>query len=521
MPNLIKLLGLSHTGHLTDTGEIPQNELRRKFNLGSNRLSSLSPSRDPFFTIVSKMRKDNTDDSEFKRLEERETWHRRYFYVMGGGDIASVAGTTGFSKAVWDGFVEKDAANGISALEVTTDYDVKGRFTHQSLQGNNDIFDKLAGKPHFLFNNQIIRIPVSALTDSNVVVWSDTMIVKIVSNPVDVSGEDGRVKFDAIIIKKPSTAIPANGVVVVGGAKTGADATTSTSGDVLIPMRDMQTPVTAQTKRREDRCQVVGSSYTEASGLPNTTYENKLSDTFGYTQIFKTDLSISNTAYATMLKYRPNEYKDRWRKTLLQHKRDITLAGFWSVLSKMDEDGKLKRTTQGMIDFILNNGFVFTLDADKDYDGFLEDLSEFYHPEIAQENGHLFHVDTATFNWFNRLNSGFMHNTFNGKSYYSVNLQFMGMKKFQGFHIMEFSTPHGTLRMTKDVNLDGTGIRIVGVDYNNVFYRPLVGNSLNRDTTIYMKVKDIAHTGDDYRTDLVQSEVGYDFRHGETFAIWK
>jgi len=45
MSNLLKLLDLSHTGHLTSGGEIPQNELRRRFNLGSKRIATLSPAR--------------------------------------------------------------------------------------------------------------------------------------------------------------------------------------------------------------------------------------------------------------------------------------------------------------------------------------------------------------------------------------------------------------------------------------------------------------------------------------------
>lgn len=524
--SLIKLLDVSHEGHLTATGSIPENELRRKFNLGSKRIASLSPARDPFFTIVSKYKNRPTDDPEFKHIEEREIWHRRYGFIMdvtGNADgTANAAGTVEggnhWVKATYDAMI---AAGATATIEITSDYDTKGRFSTNQLAGTN-LFDNVATKPTHFFKNQVLRIPVSkAATATGAVQAAGELIVQINSVPADVAGHDGRVGFTAIILRHPGWTLDVNEVVAIGHARVGGTINDGTSGDVLTPMRDMTAAPTQNTKRREDRVQIIGSSYEEASGLPNTTYTDRLHDTFGFTQIFKTDLSMSNTALATMLKYRPNEYAHRWNKTMLQHKRDINLAGIWSIQSKSDTDGKMKRTSQGCVDFVLNNGWVFTLDATKDYDGFLDDLSEFYHPEVAQANGHMFHVSTSVYNWFSRLgNNNFFSNTFTGKFEIAGGLSIMGKKKFAGFEIVELSTPHGIMRMVKDTNLDGTGVKILGINYNQTEYRPLVGNGLNRDTTVYMKVKDISHTGDDFRTDLVQTEAGFEFGLGETFAMW-
>lgn len=520
--NLLKLLDLSHTGHLTAGGEVPQNELRRKFNLGSKRIASLAPARDPFFTIVSKYRTRSTDDPEFKHIEEREIWHRRYGYIMGvtGTNPTASAGASNYwGKTAYDAMI---TAGETGTIRITSDYDTKGRFSTNQLQGTN-IFDNVAAKPTHFFKNQILKIPVSkAATTTGAIQATGNLIVKISSDPAQVAGggNEGRVGFTATIISHPNfPTLDTNEIVAIGHGQVGVNIHNGDS-NVLVGMRNMTALPAINTKRREDRVYIIGSSYSEASGLPKTSYTDRLHDTFGFTQIFKTDLTMTNTALATMLKYRPNEYAHRWRKTMLQHKRDINLAGIWGIQSKSDDDGLMLRTTQGVVDFVTHNGWMFTLDAAKDYDGFLEDMSEFYHPEVAQENGHLFHVNTQVFNWFNRLNSGFIQNTINTKQYVSMNLQFNGMRSFGGFSIMELATPHGTMRMVKDTNLDGTGVKILGVNYNQTEYRPLVGNGLNRDTTVYMKVEDIAHTGKDLRTDLVQTEAGFEFGLGETFAMW-
>lgn len=527
MSNLLKLLDLSHTGHLTAQGEIPQNELRRRFNLGSKRIATLSPARDPFFTIVSRYRNRSTDDPEFKHIEEREIWHRRYGFIMnvvgdahGTSDAAgTVANENHWVKATYDAMIDAEHTAGI---RVTADYDTKGRFSTNNL--NTTLFNVAATKPTHFFKNQVIKIPVTkAATVSGAINATGSLIVQIIDDPAGVGNgaNAGLVEFHGKIISHPGWTVGANEVVAIGHGLVGADIT-ATTGNVLTPMRDMTAAPAANTKRKEDRVYIIGSSYEEASGLPRTSYTDRLHDTFGFTQIFKTDLTMSNTALATMLKYRPNEYAHRWNKTMLQHKRDINLAGIWGVQSKEDGgSGLMLRKTQGCVDFVTHNGWMFQLTHDKTYDGFLDDLSEFYHPEVAQENGHLFHVDTSVFNWFSRLgNNNFFSNSFSGKFEVAAGLSIMGMKKFGGFNIMELSTPHGPMRMVRDVNLDGSGVKILGINYNQTEYRPLVGNGLNRDTTVYMKVEDVAHTGKDLRTDLVQTEAGFEFGLGETFAMW-
>ena len=74
--------------------------------------------------------------------------------------------------------------------------------------------------------------------------------------------------------------------------------------------------------------------------------------------------------------------------------------------------------------------------------------------------------------------------------------------------------------MTKNINLDGSNVKVMAVNLKNVKYRPLVGNGLNRDTSIYVGVQSIENTGTDKRVDLIQTEAGLDWGMPEAHAVW-
>jgi len=545
MSTLINVLGLSHVGHLgatggTGAGDVPSNEFRRSFNLGSVRISELQPKRDPFFTLAVKFRNEPTDDPEFKRLEKRDVWHRRYAFITAGGVGASDTAGTAISAistanrmtvAQWALFINNTK---FSVLDFTTDYNTeKGTITpyrvdQAGTKTSNAFFGTANGVPNFFFKGQQIRIPLSFIDNSNADKVALTGFATAVVELVTV--EATSTKLAIRVISAPAWSLDTSDSVAFGVGVVGIAMTASTKDAFALstePGRALNTWPTATTFKKEDRVVIIGSVFAEGSGLPGTTYNDKYSDDYGYTQIFKNDLSMTNTAKATVLKLRPQEMAYRWQKTMLQHKKDITMAGLWSVKTKRDgTDTMLVRTTEGLIDYIMNNGFVFRLQATDGYDTFLDQLSEFYHPEIGQEGSVLFHVSTQIFNWFNRLgSSGFFQNTFKGTvganpSVFNQDISIMGKKTVAGLDITEISTPHGMIRMTRDINLDGTNIRMVAVNYSNVFYRPLKGNGLNRDTSVYMGVQSLEHTGVDYTTDLVQTEAGFDFRLGETFAMW-
>jgi trimethylamine:corrinoid methyltransferase-like protein len=52
-------------------------------------------------------------------------------------------------------------------------------------------------------------------------------------------------------------------------------------------------------------------------------------------------------------------------------------------------------------------------------------------------------------------------------------------------------------------------------------YRPLVGNGVDRDTSIYVGVQTLENSGIDRRVDLILTEAGMEFSMPECHAVWK
>ena len=76
------------------------------------------------------------------------------------------------------------------------------------------------------------------------------------------------------------------------------------------------------------------------------------------------------------------------------------------------------------------------------------------------------------------------------------------------------------MRIVRDMHLDGSPIKILGVNLNNVEYCPLIGNGLNRDTSIYVGVQTLENSGVDKRIDLILTEAGQKCTMPEGNAVW-
>ena len=96
-----------------------------------------------------------------------------------------------------------------------------------------------------------------------------------------------------------------------------------------------------------------------------------------------------------------------------------------------------------------------------------------------------------------------------------------GSKKAFGVDIKTFTTPYGDMNVTRNVHLDGSPVKMLGVNMRYASYRPLVGNGLNRDTAIYVGVQTLENSGVDRRVDLIQTEAGMEWQMPEAHAIWK
>ena len=139
---------------------------------------------------------------------------------------------------------------------------------------------------------------------------------------------------------------------------------------------------------------IVGTSYEEGSTLMEQNWSDQPYSTgFGYTQIFRNEFGMTNTARATALKYEKNEWARLWRDKLIEHKWEIEqTALFGAQGTHNSSDGtKSFQTTQGAVDYVLNNGNLFNLEtSSKTEDDFLDDLSQLVDPRYNNSKNMMF-----------------------------------------------------------------------------------------------------------------------------------
>jgi len=156
----------------------------------------------------------------------------------------------------------------------------------------------------------------------------------------------------------------------------------------------------------------------------------------------------------------------------------------------------------------------------KSQDEFLDDMSQFLDPRYNNSNATVFFVSTDVYNWLHKLGGYWSANVAdasNGRSNFSVG----SSKNVFGVAFTEIVTPYGSMKVARNVHLDGTPIKMLGINMRYCAYRPLVGNGLDRDTAIYVGVQSLENSGIDKRIDLIQTEAGMEWQMPEAHAVWK
>ena len=95
-----------------------------------------------------------------------------------------------------------------------------------------------------------------------------------------------------------------------------------------------------------------------------------------------------------------------------------------------------------------------------------------------------------------------------------------GSKKVFGVSITTISTIYGDMNVARNIHLDGTSVKMLGINMKNCAYRPLVGNGINRDTSVYVGVQTLENSGVDRRVDQILTEAGMEGSMAESHAIW-
>jgi len=488
-----------------DSSGLSTGDIRRKYNFGS-RVSELAIPQDPFFRFVSKVAKKATDDPQFKFSEKRPSFHKRYAYV----------GALYDSGGAWDDDSDFGAAKSAGdsiRVRMITDYKNQGNI--QNIYGNTGQEFKIGADgtlPKFFIAGQVVKIPTAASAGGDV---TDYLLMRIDSAPVEYSG-NGSYNDATIIATNNPDMVELSGTVVKAGSAGNSrylsatasidDASTVTPSDDVI-----------SSALEPMRCYVVGTAHQEGSGFPETWLDQPYSSNHGLTQIWKTSMAMTNTARATVLKFEPNEWARVWKEKLVEHKWDIETS---LLFGSQYSDNNSIQYTQGAVDYIVQYGNQFSLAiATKTQDDFLDDLSSYIDPRYNNSQATVFFCSTAVYNWLHKL-SGYFSNNLEQSPNLRAEMSLSGRKKVFGVDISTISTVYGDMQVARNIHLDGTNVKMLGVNMKNCAYRPLVGNGVNRDTSVYVGVQTLENSGVDRRVDQILTEAGMEWSMAESHAVW-
>ena len=296
----------------------------------------------------------------------------------------------------------------------------------------------------------------------------ETIIVRIESAPVD-NGAD--------------TSFVGKTISAIDGAETGADTT---------------------------KCQVIGTSFVEGSGAPD---------------VFSEELDNDYGGYA-------DEFQRIWNLKLREHKIDIERAMLFGQRASVGG----VQYSEGIAGHIIKNGtsvvddsalsysagapyFRSSTAAELTYDRLLSDFEVVYDPARGGTDSKLALASLPVITFFNKLGSdaflsaSLAHNAAAALSGGATNVNQsplrLNMEKTEGSFghtVLQVETIHGTMNLVKEPLFRGfaSGFLCM-VDMDNVAYRPLVGNGVNRDTQIMTNVQS---ADEDLRKDMILTEAG-------------
>ena len=279
------------------------------------------------------------------------------------------------------------------------------------------------------------------------------------------------------------------------------------------------------------KCTVIGTAFEEGSGAPDV-WSQKLDHDYGYTQIFKTACEMSNTARAQVYRGYADEWQRIWNLKLREHKVDIERA----MLFGMRGTANSINYTDGIAGHIIANsqsqavldGSQLSYTEDKaylksntaaqwTYDDLLSDFEVIFDPARGGSTSKLALASLPVISHFNKL-SGFIDNSMAvATDAASIAYNFEKSTGSFGHRIMKIETVHGDISLVKEPLFRGMAAGFMCmVDLDHVSYRPLVGNGINRDTSIQTNVQ---AADEDLRKDMILTEAGLEVSLPETHAL--
>ena len=514
MSEILNVTGSNYTSGSIERGEssvqLNTGALRRKYNFG-DYVSELALSQDPFFRFISMVGKKPTDDPSFKFTEKRSSYTKRYAYMADYSTAALAVPATA---------VETDAA---LTPVVGTPWTF-GFFTDYSSNGNlQNVFGQTATyvegqrytQPMFFIPGQVIKIPHAASAAAGVLgTTTGYTLWKINSVDLDTQG-DATSANSGTINKAIVNATCVKAVASIYFCSATSTDKTNNTGAGLGHDASITTTSKSQEFLEPFKCYVVGTAFGAGTGYPETWQDQPYSTAYGQTQIFKTSAVMNNTDRATVLKYEGNEWARIWKEKLIEHKWDIEQSLLFG-----SQQAATSTTTEGAVNFISTYGNAFSLAiATKTQDSFLDDLSSMLDPRYNNAGSTVFFCSTAVYNWLHKL-SGYYANNLEISPNFRGDFSMTGRKKVFGVDVSTISTVYGDMNVARNVHLDGTNVKMIGINMKYCAYRPLVGNGINRDTGVYVGVQTLENSGVDRRVDQILTEAGMEWCCPETHAIW-
>ena len=336
------------------------------------------------------------------------------------------------------------------------------------------------------------------------------------------------------------------GMVIAVSLNASGAGTTPSFGNVRINSVDHTTDTTqstcnvisvstvggaAMTITDNAQCTVIGTSFQEGSGAPDV-WSQEMENGFGYTQIFKTACEMSNTARATVYRGYADEWKRLWNLKLREHKVDIERA----MLFGQQATQSSIQYTDGVVGQIIRNstaetsGGQMSYTEDKSYyksntaaqwtyDDLLTDFEVMYDPARGGSSSKLGLASLPVISFFNKLGNGagFVAVSTGGTEDNPLRYNFNQSQGAFGHKVMKVETIHGDLSLVKEPLFRGFSAGFLAlVDLDHVSYRPLVGNGVNRDTSITTNVQ---QADEDLRKDMILTEAGLEVTLPETHAL--
>ena len=402
--------------------------------------------------------------------------------------------------------------------------------------------------PFFVYLSKVGKVPTSDsqfrfLEDRTKISIADRSFLSTGGATLVAEGSDMDLVFDTVGGAAVSWLIP--GMIVAVSLNATDSGTTPSFGTVRINSVTQNSASTTcqvtsistvggstMTIADNAQCTVIGTSFEEGSGAPDV-WSQELENGFGYTQIFKTACEMSNTARATVYRGYSDEWARLWNLKLREHKIDIERA---MLFGQQASRGGIQYT-DGVVGQVIRNSTVeggggqlsYTEDksyyksntaAQWTYDDLLSDFEVIYDPARGGSSSKLALASLPVMSFFNKLGDGFFMSESLDNGAGANNVARYNFERSQGsfgHKVMKVDTIHGDLTLVKEPLFRGfsAGFMMM-VDLDHCSYRPLVGNGVNRDTSITTNVQ---QADEDLRKDMILTEAGLEVTLPETHAL--